>query len=285
MNKQGHMIQRFLLILGEILLIAYINYKERGSYYSLDVLYCLPVIHAARIGAIHAMSRTDNQLPTLIAILTAVIWSMAEASITISWQDYPPSAFVLNVLSRSLTFAIVARMLTRVWKERDRARKDSLTELGNRLEFFDKFETEQLRSERSGIPYSLLFIDVDQFKLLNDNHGHNIGDLALKSLADILRENSRRVDTAVRFGGDEFVLLIPETDEQACHALINRIKQATENKFSREGWPISISVGFVTDCGRRRSADEILHEADMRMYSDKKSKTASSLGYEAAASG
>jgi diguanylate cyclase (GGDEF)-like protein len=270
MNKQSLVIGRFFLIVGEILLIAYLNYKEIGSYYSLDVFYCLPVIHAARLGAIHTMRRSDTQLPTIAAIVTALVWSMAEASI--SWPDYPFNAFALNLFSRGVTFTVVARVLAKVWKERDIARKDSLTDLGTRLEFFDKFAIEQLRSERSGIPYSLLFIDIDQFKLLNDNHGHHVGDMALKLLADILRENSRRVDTVTRFGGDEFVLLVPETDERSCAALIDRIKLSAEKEFQKEGWPISLSIGHVTESGRRRSVDEILHEADMKMYSDKKSK-------------
>ena len=272
MSQQGSTIRRFFLIVGEILLIAYINYVGRDSYYSLDVFYCLPVIHAARIGAIHNTRLPESHLPTLIAILTAVVWSMAEASISISWADYPPSAFLLNVLSRGITFVIIFRVLTQVWTERDCARKDTLTELGNRLEFFDRLEIEQLRSERSGVPYSLLFIDIDQFKLLNDNLGHNTGDLALKAVANVLRENSRGVDTIVRFGGDEFVLLAPEMDDQACNVLIDRIRQAAIKVFSEEGWPISLSIGHVTEIGRQRDADEILHEADMKMYSDKKSK-------------
>lgn len=76
-----------------------------------------------------------------------------------------------------------------------------LTGLANRLELLERLEIEQVRSERSGSPYSLLYIDIDQFKCLNDSHGHHVGDEALKLIADILRASSRAVDVAARIGG------------------------------------------------------------------------------------
>ena len=133
-------------------------------------------------------------------------------------------------------------------------------------------KVKQLRSERSGNPYSLLFIDIDDFKMLNDNQGHHVGDAALKMLADILGENSRRVDTVSRFGGDEFVLLFPETKEQPCEMLVGRIHLAAKKAFQKQGWPISLSIGQVTETGRNRSVDEILIEADSKMYAVKKEK-------------
>jgi diguanylate cyclase (GGDEF)-like protein len=140
------------------------------------------------------------------------------------------------------------------------------------LEFTDKFEAEQLRSERSCSPYSLLCIDIDQFKMLNDSHGQHVGDAALKVVSGILRNNSRSVDTVARIGGDEFVLLFPETNEYICGILVTRIKLASEKKFQTEDWPISLSIGHVTVTGGARSIEEILHEADEKMHLIKKQK-------------
>jgi diguanylate cyclase (GGDEF)-like protein len=117
-------------------------------------------------------------------------------------------------------------------------------------------------------------MDIDQFKKLNDSKGHYVGDAALKAIADILRENSRSIDTIARIGGDEFVLLFPETNQYICEILVKRIKLASDNKFQAEGWEISLSIGHVTVTGRERSFDEILHEADEKMYSIKKRKLA-----------
>jgi diguanylate cyclase (GGDEF)-like protein len=215
------------------------------------------------------LRRSDSQAPTVIAIIVAVTWSIVET--TFAWP-YPINAFALNVFTRSVTFTVIARVVAKLWQEREHGRKDVLTRLSNRLEFFERFEIEQLRSERSGKPYSLFYIDIDQFKMVNDNHGHHVGDKALKMLSDILRKNSRRTDTISRFGGDEFVLLVPDTDGLSCEILADRIKQDAEKAFQNQGWSISLSIGHVTEIGKKRSADEILREADGKMYSAKREK-------------
>lgn len=263
---------RFSLVAAEIVLITFLDYEVAvdGTYYSLEVLYCLPVIQAARIGAIRSMRRSDTQISTLVGVISAVAWSIVEAAVI--WPHYPLDAFAMNIFTRSVTFTVIGRVLAKLWKEREYAHKDALTDLANRLELTERFEAEQLRSERSGSPYSLLFIDIDKFKVLNDNHGHHIGDTALKAVSGILNENSRSVDTVARIGGDEFVLLLPETNEDSCGILVTRIMLASKKKFQTEGWPISLSVGHVTVIGSARSFDEILHEADEKMYSIKKQK-------------
>jgi diguanylate cyclase (GGDEF)-like protein len=268
MSKTNSTVWRFILVVAEILLITYFDYKVAATYFSLDVLYCLPVIQAAQIGAIRSMRRSDKQTSTIIGVLAAVAWSVAEAAII--WPSFPPIAFAMNVFTRSVTFTVLGRVVAKLWKEREYSRKDTLTELANRLEFNERFQAEQLRSERSGNPYSLLFIDIDQFKKLNDQHGHHVGDKALKAVAEILTDNSRSVDTVARIGGDEFVVLFPETDEYICDVLVQRIQSASDNKFKDEGWSISLSIGHTTETGKTRSADEVLHDADKNMYAVKK---------------
>lgn len=264
------MFWRLFLVGAEVALITYLDYALAGTYYSLDVFYCLPVIQATRIGAIRTLRRTDTQTSTLVGVISAIAWSVAEAAVI--WPTYPLNAFAMNIFTRSVTFTVLGRVVTRLWKEREYSRKDTLTNLDNRLEFTERFATEQFRSERSKSPYSLLYIDIDNFKMLNDNHGYHVGDKALKAVSLILRGNSRSVDTVARLGGDEFVLLFPETDEYVCGILANRIKAASEKIFQAEGWSISLSIGHATSTGRAKNAEEILHEADENMYSIKKDK-------------
>jgi len=265
-----NMVWRFFLVLVEILIVTYLDYKEAGTYFSLDVLYCLPVIQAAQLGAIRTLRRSDTQTSTIIGIFVATVWSGAEAAVI--WPSFPIEALAMNIFTRSVTFTVLGRVVTKLWREREYSRKDTLTELANRLEFNERFEAEQFRSERSGNPYSLLYIDIDQFKTLNDQRGHHVGDNALKAVANILRENSRSVDTAARIGGDEFILLLTGTDEHVCDVLVKRIKSASETIFQSEGWPISLSIGRATDTGKTRSTDEIVRVADDNMYAIKKHK-------------
>ena len=116
----------------------------------------------------------------------------------------------------------------------------------------------------------MLFIDVDQFKALNDIHGHHVGDEALKILASILRKSSRKVDVVSRFGGDEFVLLLPDTDEDSCDILVKRIEMSTDKEFQDRSWPISVSIGRTTQTGRQQNVDVVLRAADENMYKVKR---------------
>lgn len=270
MEQQKYFSWNVLLIVAEVLLITFLNYELTDTYYSLDVLYCLPVIQAARLSAIRALRRSDTLLPDLIGGFSAIVWSLAEAAI--SFTTFPVNALVLNIFTRSVTFTVIGRVVVKLWREREYARKDMLTGLANRLELFERFDRERLRSERSGNPYSVLFIDIDQFKLLNDTHGHHVGDDALQKLANLLRGNSRKVDTVARIGGDEFALLFPETDEQSCEMLVNRIKLESDKMFQNMDWQISLSIGHVTTSGNKKSVNEILREADEKMYAIKKGR-------------
>jgi diguanylate cyclase (GGDEF)-like protein len=267
MAMKKNMFWGFVLVVAEILVITFWDYKMAGEYYSLDVLYCLPIIQAAHLSTIRSLRHSDTQMSALVGVIAAVAWSIAEAAVV--WPLYPLGAFTMNIFTRSVTFTVLGRVVTKLWKERDYSRRDALTGLANRLEFNERFEAEQLRSERSSRPYSLLFIDIDQFKMLNDNQGHRVGDAALKTVSGILRNNSRSVDTVARIGGDQFVLLFPETDEYICGILVTRIKLASEKKFQTEGWSISLSIAHVTVTGSARSFDELLHEADEQMHSIK----------------
>lgn len=267
-DENNHMYWRLVLIVSEIILITALHYEVASAYYSLGVLYCLPIIQASRLSA----SRTGSSgalIPAVTGVLGAVAWSIADSAVL--WP-FPLDALALNIFIRAVTFTVLAQVMTTLFKERKYSRKDALTGLANRLEFFERFELEQLRSERSGAPYSVLFVDIDQFKVLNDTRGHHTGDEALKALARVFAENSRKLDTVARIGGDEFALLFPSTDGKTCETLIERITLVANGKFSEQGWPITLSTGYVTETGKKRSAEDVLREADEKMYSIKKAK-------------
>jgi len=254
---------RFLLVVIEIALITFWNYKMAGSHYSLDVLYSLPIIHAARIGAIRSQRHSDGHMPALVGVITAVVWSLAEAAVV--WPSYPLDAFVLNIFTRSVAFTVLGRVLAKLWKERDFFRKDALTGLANRFAFTERFSAEQLRSEWSSRPCSLLVVKINKLEILHDSHNKRAEETALKDVSGILMANSRVVDTVARVGGNEFVMLFPETDDYICSVLGMRIKSASEKIFQAKQWPLSLSVGHVTMTSSVGSFDEMLQRAHQKI--------------------
>jgi diguanylate cyclase (GGDEF)-like protein len=261
------MILRIFLIVLEVLFITILDYYMASSFYSLDVLYCLPVIQTARLGALQKQRNSDSHTVAIVAVFCALAWSLAEAAVT--WPNFPISAFLMNVVTRSVTFTIIGRVLTKIRKDKQYSRKDWLTGLPDRMEFIKWFEVKQDQSERSGHPYSLIMINIDSFRAFNDKHGYQIGDQALVKLADTLLENSRDVDTASRLGSDEFLLLLSDTDNKTCDFLANRLIQAAGHGFQKNGWELTLSYGTVTEIGFTRSVDELLRAASDSMYREK----------------
>ena len=261
---------RVFLIFLEVLIITVLNYYMAPSYYSLDVLYCLPVIQTASFSALQVQRSSDTQVLSIVAIFCALAWSGAEAAVT--WPNFPLSAFLMNVFTRGVTFLVIGRVITKLWKDKQYTRKDWLTGLANRVELIDWVEANQMKSERSGKAYSLLVINIDCFRALNNKLGHHVGDEALVVLANTLLENSRSNDVAARIGGDEFALLITDSNDQHCSLLGERIVHAAESKFLDKGWDISLSHGHVTEIGRNRNVDSLLRAAGEIMYLVKKSK-------------
>ncbi len=267
--KATNNLWNLMAIVAEVLLIAFVSYRQSATYYSVDVFYCLPIIHAARLSSLRALRQSDTHMPVVVGIVVGLIWTTVEFLAV--YPDYPWAAWVLNSFARSVTFIVIGRVMAKVWREREFARRDMLTDLANRLEFTERFAAEQARSARSGKPYSLLFIDIDQFKLLNDEQGHHAGDQALKLVSTILTNNSRSSDVVARFGGDEFTLLFSETDEVSCDVLAKRIHVLAKDAFAEHGWPIDLSMGSVTSVGTDRTITELLQIADGEMYVMKKS--------------
>ena len=163
----------------------------------------------------------------------------------------------------------IAWLLTELEQEMLAARHDYLTRLYNRRHFMQSIEAERGRSQRTGEPYSVLSLDVDQFKKLNDTLGHAAGDEALRVVAGMLSESSRTMDVSARMGGDEFCVLLPGADKNVANAIARRMIGAATEEFRRRGWPIGLSIGIATASGASESVDELLRRADEHMYGEK----------------
>lgn len=147
------------------------------------------------------------------------------------------------------------------------ATHDGLTGLSNYRAFFDAFEREVLRCERSGGAFSLLLIDLDGLKAVNDRLGHMVGNRALKRLARVLKETCRATDLAARFGGDEFALLLIDAPKTLAEQVAGRV-----DKILREDMqfpPLSASMGLAVYPEDATSAQELFEIADKRLYRNK----------------
>jgi diguanylate cyclase (GGDEF)-like protein len=128
-------------------------------------------------------------------------------------------------------------------------------------------EGEIERSRRTGRPFSLLLFDLDGLKKLNDNYGHLVGSKALCRVANVLRANSRSIDTAARYGGDEFALILPETARNAAQEMSRRIC----DRIARDGElpPISASVGVAAYAQDGETLETLVGAADQSLYKAK----------------
>jgi two-component system cell cycle response regulator len=155
------------------------------------------------------------------------------------------------------------------------ASTDGLTGLYNYRTLHERLKHEFDRSKRYGSPLSLIMLDIDLFKKVNDDYGHTQGDVVLREVADILRKSTREVDLLARYGGDEFVVILPETQSKNAALLAERIRLAVRNHAFRvtdTGTHITISLGLATYPAPGISdSKEFIHHADRALYEAKNS--------------
>ena len=152
------------------------------------------------------------------------------------------------------------------------ARTDPLTQLSNRRDFLEKFQQEINRYERNPRPFSLVLGDIDDFKLVNDRYGHDCGDFVLVTVAKMLRSMVRKQDIVGRWGGEEFILLLPESPLAGGVTAAEGIrKRIAAEIFSFKGHQLSITVTFgVSEFENNMDADTCIKRADDALYSGKR---------------
>jgi diguanylate cyclase (GGDEF)-like protein len=156
-----------------------------------------------------------------------------------------------------------------IWRLSDAAVTDELTGLLNRRGFHDLFETELERARRSGQPLSLIVGDLDHFKALNDQFGHAAGDRALEQLSLILGTAKRRIDTAARIGGEEFAVVLPDSDQHAALILAERMRREVRETFLHEPYELTISLGVATFPLHGTDTEGLVAQADEALYAAK----------------
>ena len=154
----------------------------------------------------------------------------------------------------------------------DLANTDPLTQLPNRRRLWGLLENEVLRSERSGRSFVIALADIDHFKKFNDSHGHQCGDAVLRHVAGVMRGSLRRTDVLGRWGGEEFLFVLPETPLHGAVDVLEKVRRCVEEvpcKFGGEHYHVTVTFGAAT-FGRKQTLEGGINQADDALYQGKK---------------
>ncbi len=256
-----------LIFVGEIVFCGLFISGTRG--YSLEYL-CIPFLlwAALRFGQREAIGAT-------VALSGIAIWGTLHGFGPFTTPDKNDSLLLLQAFTAiiaAMTLALAAMSSERRRIEADvsnLAVTDPLTGLANYRKLIDVLDAEVRRSNRTGRAFSVLLIDMDHLKEINDRFGHLAGSRALCRLSDILRIYCRSIDTAARYGGDEFALVMPETEEEEAEQVAARICACAQEDLEQPS--ISVSIGAAVYPKSGETIDLLLDAADRAMYSMKSS--------------
>jgi diguanylate cyclase (GGDEF)-like protein len=234
--------------------------------YSLIVFYVIPVSLMAWF-----VTRTSGVLFCFLALATRFVADISPNTfLPIRTELHYWNIFIefLFLLIMSLLFSALRKTLD---SEKSRASTDPLTGALNRRSFFGLAEYELNRSRRYNQPLTLAYIDLDNFKDVNDQNGHHVGDELLIAVVTTLAGNIRSTDILSRFGGDEFVLLLPETRSEAALPFLTKIHDHLKQTMLSNNWSVTFSIGAVTYLNAPENVDEVICRADVLMYEVKRS--------------
>ncbi len=244
--------------------VGWIDYAT-GNELRIYPLYFLPLT----IGAWQRATKPSIGL----AVTTALSWL---GSNWLGGMTYSrPWMWAFNTITQFLAFAtfavLVARLSVALAQERQLARTDPLTGLLNTRQFHEEVAEEMERTLRTPRPFALVFLDLDNFKWVNDNLGHKAGDQVLSDVATALHRCTRRTDRVARLGGDEFAVLLPDTSHAQVEAHLQRLMGELSAVFAKTpGSPVSASVGAAVFANGNGTVDALLQRADDLMYRAKR---------------
>jgi diguanylate cyclase (GGDEF)-like protein len=180
---------------------------------------------------------------------------------------------VLARVGTQLSLRKMAKEKEALIKELDSlSRIDSLTKLSNRRDIFEKLEYEQAKFERYGKDFSIILGDIDYFKKINDQFGNDAGDYVLKEVSAIFKSSVRKVDNVSRWGGEEFLAVLAETNLSGSARVADKIRIAIEEhkyKFDKNLIPVTMSFGVACHAGKDGKIDGLIREADKLLYKAK----------------
>lgn len=211
-----------------------------------------------------------------MALIGTAFWSVNNITASIAITTW-------NILSTIFFFSAIAALLHKthvMWiNESSLSRTDPLTGAKNTRAFTEIAEYEILRSQREGLPFSLAYLDLDNFKIINDTYGHAAGDTVLKIVVTEIVKNLRKTDVVARLGGDEFAIFFPETDQSSVQIVMEKVKEELKAVAKSNSWPTTFSIGVLTCSKGTCDLDAMITTSDRLMYAVK-NKGKNNINYD-----
>jgi diguanylate cyclase (GGDEF)-like protein len=234
-----------------------------GEEIALSLFYLIPIALLTWMAG--------RRLGIAASIVSAVVW--VGTDVATAESSLPISIYAWNTLIVLSFFIIVVLLLAALKKalehERELAHTDYLTGAVNPRFFLELLQMEIDRSQRYKHPFTIAYIDIDNFKAVNDRFGHITGDRLLCQVVARTRQHLRKTDLVARLGGDEFALLLPETSQEPARFILTKIQSEILTGMKSGNWPVTISIGVLTCDGAALSAQEIIGMVDDVMYAVK----------------
>jgi diguanylate cyclase (GGDEF)-like protein len=181
----------------------------------------------------------------------------------------------LNNLFRLIIFLIITYIISELKssleKQKELARIDPLTSIPNSRAFYETAILEFEKAKRHRFPISIIYMDLDNFKKVNDTLGHSTGDRLLNLVALTIINNIRNIDIVARLGGDEFGILLSQTGAESAFIVGTKLREMLLDTMQKNRWPVTSSIGIVTFLKAPESIDEMMKKADALMYAAKNS--------------
>ncbi len=240
-------------------LIAWFDYAT-GIWFRIFPFYYLAIAFGAQFISMRA--------GVLLALLSSVSWM--SSNLLSGEHPYGPEIWSLNFLTMTLSFVVVGYLIGRLRysldRERDLSRRDNLTGLHNSRAFHELGTFAVAGARRTGSPLTLAFIDLDNFKAVNDRLGHHEGDRVLREAGALLAGHFRESDLVARLGGDEFATLLPDTGAGDATVALERLRAELEALMRGQGLPVTMSIGAVHFAAAPDHLEAAIHAADELMY-------------------
>lgn len=238
--------------------------RSAGVALGMQSFFALPVLSEGKtIGTLCGASNN------LVVIKDHTLISLKLIADAIAYQMALDQQMQLQQKKVKVAEKTIDKLYQQAQQMENLAHTDELTGLDNRRAFQTKFEQYQLQSQTQGTALALMMIDIDEFKQLNDQHGHETGDQALQHLATVLAAVARQSDIACRLGGDEFVLAAADTDAQGLLHLAQRVQQEFKQQMQQSGLASSLSIGIASSV--ESPLEQLLQRADQALYKAKES--------------
>lgn len=261
LERLGKRSRPFLIALALLIVVlqSFVNYLA-GPDFSCMLFYLLPVSFVAWL--------VGKRAGFFVALACALGYFLIEWTSThFAGREHIIIFNVLTWLGALLYVAYFVSVLRRSHEhEHELARTDHLTGVTNRRSFYEAAQIEISRARRHRLPFTVAYVDIDNFKRLNDSFGHATGDAVLRAVTQAMVGSIREIDLVGRLGGDEFAVLLPETGEEAARAVVSRLHRSLVATTEENRWPITFSVGVVTWTTPPRTVDTMIKQADDTMY-------------------